>query len=306
MAEANKNLTGLLIDGEEKVLSPNLNSGYNPELPDTAQFYCDAMNDGNINMVLNDVKPELTVLVGFSDFGKSTFIGSLYRYLLTHGGTDGYLLYDSDTYSGFERRYFLRNIKNNPTAKSKTLRTDENDDYLLTFSFYHPQLREKRQIIISDRAGETYNKYIDSDERIKNDMSLPRAQRVMIFLDASQLESEWDLLETKFESLFRRIKEEGKYPTNAEFTLVFNKYDLAVRTEKAKKEYGGKKAEVIPFFKNLLGMDYIDAIEVDSKHIRQNESFVNLVRSFLTRDKGLVSKETKLKKQLDWVAEKLK
>ena len=56
----------------------NVDNGFTPIIPETSQFYCDAMNDGNINMVLNNVKPELIVLMGFSDYGKSTFVGSLY------------------------------------------------------------------------------------------------------------------------------------------------------------------------------------------------------------------------------------
>lgn len=63
-SEEKKGLTSFFEDGPE-----NVDNGFTPNIPDTSQFYCDAMNDGNINMVLNNVKPELIVLMGFSDYG---------------------------------------------------------------------------------------------------------------------------------------------------------------------------------------------------------------------------------------------
>ena len=107
MNDDQKGITSFFEEG-----TVNVDNGFTPSIPDNSQFYCDAMNDGNINMVLNNVKPELIVLLGFSDYGKSTFVGSLYHYLLKTGSIDGYELYDSDTFSGFERRFYLRNIKN--------------------------------------------------------------------------------------------------------------------------------------------------------------------------------------------------
>lgn len=102
-----KELTGFFQDESE-----NVDNGYMPQIPETSQFYCDAMNDENINMVLNNVRPELIILLGFEDYGKSTLVGSIYNYLLNTGSIEGYDLYDSDTFAGFERRFYLRNIKN--------------------------------------------------------------------------------------------------------------------------------------------------------------------------------------------------
>ena len=301
--EEKKKLTSFFEDGPESV-----DNGFTPTIPDTSQYYCDAMNDGNINMVLNNVKPELIVLIGFSSYGKSTFVGSLYYYLLTKGDVGGYELYDSDTFSGFERRLYLRNIKNDETAKSKTLRTEEEDEYLLTLTFYNPSLKEKKQLIISDRAGETYKKYVDIKDHIKKDESLPRAQRVLIMMDSTQLQTGWDVQEGRFRQLFAGLKECGKMPKEASFTLLFNKIDLVRGNAELKSAYESEKDTVVNFFRTELelGEEKLDVREIDSKHIHNNTKFETLVSDLIKKDDTSKSEEQRLKKSLDWVGEKLK
>lgn len=301
--EEKKKLTSFFEDGPESV-----DNGFTPTIPDTSQYYCDAMNDGNINMVLNNVKPELIVLIGFSSYGKSTFVGSLYYYLLTKGDVGGYELYDSDTFSGFERRLYLRNIKNDETAKSKTLRTEEEDEYLLTLTFYNPSLKEKKQLIISDRAGETYKKYVDIKDHIKKDESLPRAQRVLIMMDSTQLQTGWDVQEGRFRQLFAGLKEYGKMPKEASFTLLFNKIDLVRGNAELKSAYESEKDTVVNFFRTELelGEEKLDVREIDSKHIHNNTEFETLVSDLIKKDDTSKAEEQRLKKSLDWVGEKLK
>ncbi len=301
--EEKKKLTSFFEDGPESV-----DNGFTPTIPDTSQYYCDAMNDGNINMVLNNVKPELIVLIGFSSYGKSTFVGSLYYYLLTKGDVGGYELYDSDTFSGFERRLYLRNIKNDETAKSKTLRTEEEDEYLLTLTFYNPSLKEKKQLIISDRAGETYKKYVDIKDHIKKDESLPRAQRVLIMMDSTQLQTGWDVQEGRFRQLFAGLKECGKMPKEASFTLLFNKIDLVRGNAELKSAYESEKDTVVNFFRTELELseEKLDVKEIDSKHIHNNTEFETLVSDLIKKDDTSKAEEQRLKKSLDWVGEKLK
>lgn len=299
--EEGKNLTNFFKED-----ASNVDSGFTPPEPETSQFYCDARNDGNINMVLNNVKPELIVLLGFADYGKSTLVGSLYSYLLSKGNVEGYDLYDSDTFSGFERRYYLRNVKNDETLKSKTLRTEENDDYLLTLTFYNRSLKEKKQLIISDRAGETYRNYVNAKERIEKDASLPHAQRVIILIDTTQLKDKWDVQRGWFRQLFAGLKENEKMPNEADYTLLFNKIDLVNKDATLKKAYLDNKDEVVDFFKSELGVESIETIELDSKHIHNNDEFEKLVSDLVKKDETAKNKEQKLKKMLDWVGDKIK
>lgn len=301
--EEKKGLTNFFEDSPESV-----DNGFTPTIPDTSQYYCDAMNDGNINMVLNNVKPELIVLIGFSDYGKSTFVGSLYYYLLTKGQVGGYVLYDSDTFAGFERRLYLRNIKNDESAKSKTLRTEEGDGYLLTLTLFNRSMREKKQLIFSDRAGEAYRNYVNVKEVIKKDESLPRAQRVLIMIDSTQLQTGWDIQEGRYRQLFDGLKECGKMPKNATFTLLFNKIDLVNARADLKSAYESEKPHVVEFFCSELEQEEssLDVREIDSKHIHGNTEFETLVNDLVKKDDTSKNEEMKLKRVLDWVGEKLK
>lgn len=303
ITEEKKELTNFFEETPE-----NVDNGFTPVIPDTSQFYCDAMNDENINMVLNNVKPELIIMIGFSDYGKSTFLGTFYYYLVTKGNIGGYDVYDSDTFSGFERRLYLRNIKNDKAAKSKTLRTEEDDDYLLTLTFYNSSIKEKKQLIISDRAGETYKDYANIKEKIKRDESLPRAQRVLLFVDSTQMESGWDIQEGRFQQLFSGLKECDKMPKEATFTLIFNKIDLTRGNAAIKSAYEAEKGNVIHFFCKEIGLseEELDVRELDSKHLHNNTEFENLVKDLIKKDDTSKSDEQKLKKSLDWVSEKLK
>lgn len=304
----------IMTEDKEKQLTAFFENGpinnaddFTPQIPDASQFYCDAMNDEIINSVLNDVKPELIVLIGFADYGKSTFVGSLYHYLMKVGCSEGYHLYDSDTYSGFERRFYLRNIKNDENTKSKILRTEEEDGYMLTLNFYHPSSREKKQIVISDRPGETYKKYVDTKTVIKKDLSLPRAQRVLLFVDSVQICDDWDVLQERFRLLFTGLKENDKMPVDATYDIIFNKIDLITRDPNKQALFNIIKPNVISFFKSQLSDDAaISDVELDSKHIHNNDNFISFVGNLLKKDETLRNKETRLKKNLDWVNELIK
>ena len=308
MAETNTEKTQQGLNGFFQNEGGNVDNGYMPQMPENSQFYCDAMNDGNINMVLNNVKPELIVLLGFEDYGKSTLIGSIYNYLLTEGNVEGYELYDSDTFAGFERRFYLRNIKNDEEAKSKTLRTVEDDEYLLSLTFYHPALKEKKQLIISDRAGETYKKYVGTKSLIQKDESLPRAQRVLIMIDSTQISDGWDIMQGRFRQLFAGIKEYDKMPKKAIFTILFNKIDQVRANDKMKLAYEEARQSIIDFFAAELGVTAgeLDYKELDSKHPRKKIGFEELVKELVKKNETAKNEEQKLKKTLDWVSEKLK
>ena len=48
-------------------------------------YYGDALNDDNVNDIVDEVIPHVVVLVGFPEYGKSTFVASFYHALLTTG-----------------------------------------------------------------------------------------------------------------------------------------------------------------------------------------------------------------------------
>ena len=178
----------------------------------------------------------------------------------------------------------------------------------MTLTFYNPSLKEKKQLIISDRAGETYKKYVDIKDHIKKDESLPRAQRVLIMMDSTQLQTGWDVQEGRFRQLFAGLKECGKMPKEASFTLLFNKIDLVRGNAELKSAYESEKDTVVNFFRTELelGEEKLDVREIDSKHIHNNTEFETLVSDLIKKDDTSKAEEQRLKKSLDWVGEKLK
>lgn len=120
------------------------------------RFYCDALDDDNVNQVVKDVVPHVVTFLGFAEFGKSTFVGSFYHYLMSNGIIGDFTFYDSDTFSGFERRTYIRNAKLDGVKRS--LRTTEIDGYYLSLHFERDG--HHFQLVLSDRSGETYGKNI--------------------------------------------------------------------------------------------------------------------------------------------------
>ena len=122
-------------------------------------MYCDAKSQQELNEFVDSEKPKLVALVGFADFGKSTFIGALYQQLIEKLSYKGYAFVDSETYVGFERRVFLRRVNGEDISDTKRNILKEND-------ILHLKLRSDKghthQVLISDKAGETYARYSSS------------------------------------------------------------------------------------------------------------------------------------------------
>lgn len=78
---------------------------------DPSALYCDALNEHNINQVADGSETAIVVLVGFEEYGKSTFASSLYHCFFSKEQYCGHIMYDSETYSGFERRLLVRSMK---------------------------------------------------------------------------------------------------------------------------------------------------------------------------------------------------
>ena len=152
------------------------------------QFIGEAMSDDQkINTLMSSSKPEITVLVGFEGFGKTSFVSSFYQLLLQRDNLAGYVFYDSDTLVGLERRSFLRRLnERNRDVAPETKRTVLGEPYLLTFHLNHPQKGDKL-VVISDHSGEDYKDYANKKEKIADDILIKNADRIMFFVDSEKL-----------------------------------------------------------------------------------------------------------------------
>lgn len=256
------------------------------------KFFCDAKNQEELNEFIDSEKPKLVTLVGFADYGKSTFIGSLYQQLIVNLNYNGYCFVDSDTYVGFERRVFLRRINDKNISDTKRNLLGESD--ILNF-----KLRSNKgalhQILISDKAGETYSKYISSDNEIKNDIVLENTDLILFFVDAeldSRSLAEHNLIAEKYQSILTRLKSQGKLKEKTPYILVFTKID---KVSNEKKSLTDRREKLRDLFMEVIGTAAEGIYEVNSKDLNSeqlNELFAKIISPKLA---PLTAKE------LDWV-----
>ena len=188
------------------------------------RFYCDALDDDNVNQVVKDVAPHVVTFLGFAEFGKSTFVGSFYHYLMSNGIIGDFIFYDSDTFSGFERRTYIRNAKLDGVKRS--LRTTEIDGYYLSLHFERDG--HHFQLVLSDRSGETYGKkYISDAASISADKGLKNSRHLVFFIDSTVFVDREKRL--NFNSLFNkflsRMKSSEIFKKEMVIDVVFNKID---------------------------------------------------------------------------------
>lgn len=257
-------------------------------------MYCDAKSQQELNEFVDNEKPKLVALVGFADFGKSTFIGALYQQLIEKLNYKGYAFVDSETYVGFERRVFLRRVNGENISDTKRNILKEND-------ILHLKLRSDKgyshQILISDKAGETYSKYISSDEEIGRDIVLEKADLVIIFVDAevdSRSLAEHNLIVEKYESLLLRLKTQKKMSTATSYVVVFTKADMVTATER-KKKLTDRREQLCKKFTEVIGSKPVDIYEVNSKALEHEA--LNSVFERIISPKQQVDGP----KEIDWV-----
>ena len=257
------------------------------------QFYTDAINEANINSIITDHKPELIVLFGLNDLGKTTFVGSFYHLLRVNGEMDDYEFINSDTFAGFERRVFLR--KCSKDGRSNINRTLRSENPFLTLHMRHKITKKKRLIVLSDRAGERYRDYISKDEELLKDKAIKYADRILLFVNAEELMGRsYSNMKDEFRTLLRMLKEKSMLPLNAEKYIIFNKYDKIKDAEN--QTFKRHKQEIIALFEEMFGSNGIPHYCINSKNLDSNDELEKL---FCTLIKPLDTK--KADPALDWV-----
>lgn len=230
-------------------------------------FIYGAKREDDANELIKSVRPEYIVMIGLEEYGKTTFLGSFYHRLRSDGKIDSQLMIDSDTLSGFEHKVFLRAI--NKEGKSDVARTSSKDPFILSVDLQDEQSGVKRQIVISDRAGETYFQYLSDDSLVKNDKTLSRADKVILFVDSEKMiGNQYVAMMDDYRMLLTRLKNAKKFPPCAMLYVVFNKID---KIKKSKAVFEKRKAGMLDIFKILK--DKADGVfEVDSKHLDDNDT----------------------------------
>lgn len=257
-------------------------------------MYCDAKSQQELNEFVDSEKPKLVALVGFADYGKSTFIGALYQLLIENLNYKGYAFVDSETYVGFERRVFLRRVNGENISDTKRNILKENDILHLNLRSVKGDLH---QVLISDKAGETYARYSSSDEEIGRDIVLENADLVVMFVDAeadSKLLAEHNMIVERYESMLTRLKTQKKLNDATNYVIVFSKADK-VTTDERKKKLADRKTLLCNKFTEVLGTEPIEVYEVNSKSL-DDEALNNVFERIISpkpQEEG--------PKEIDWV-----
>lgn len=264
---------------------------------DPSALYCDALNELNINQIADGKAIVRVVLVGFEEYGKSTFAGSLYYNFFTKESFCDHVLYDSETYSGFERRILIRRMDIAPDIKSK--RTIKGENPLLVMSLMS-EPTGKYKLVISDRSGEDYSQFSGTLEEIADNQLLKVADHVIFFVDSVKMTENFGKLRYSYKNFLNELVNKDLLGKNAQVKVVFNKYDQG----KVHQEYSEKKKQAEAMFSEVLGTDRkYDVFEIDSTGASDRFASVeNLTKSFLLGTDVTISKKKKL---LDWANNKL-
>lgn len=264
-------------------------------------FMFEAYTEENIGGLKCSEKPELITLLGLNDYGKSTFVGSLYQLLRTNEEYMGYSLVDSNTLVGFERRVFLRKV--NEDGKSAVKRTIRNTGSLLDMKLKDAD-GAYRHIVLSDSAGEIYRDCISKDAIVKEQIAIKVADRLLLFVNCEEFSDRTKPWKDDLSGLLNRFHRNNMLPESAIVYLVFNKYDKvkdAIHSEMVE----GFINEVITLVSEFLTIEDSNIYRVNSRGIRMNsedDGLQSLIEAILKP----IQEDRAQYEQLDWLSNNIK
>lgn len=263
-----------------------------PSSLSNSSYYLDALNETEVNKLVKNIRPELIVLVGLNDFGKSTFSGSLYHLLRTRGRLRDYIFVDSETFVGWERRVFLRSLENDgPSTTKRTIRGESN---FLHLKMQNANTHDYFETVFSDSSGEVYRDYISNDELIEMDRTIAQADKLLLFIDSCKLYGRnYRSLKDDYLSLLHRLKEKGKLPNQALIYLVFNKIDLKDKAYSGKNDH---EQAIETIIQEAFDGKEISVISINSKSLDNNQQLEDFFATILT---PIVSQQNIV--DIDWV-----
>lgn len=261
------------------------------------EYYCDALNEHNVNKIADGSRLNIVAIVGFIDYGKTTFVSTLYHQLLTNVEFCDHVMYDSDTFIGFERRFLIRSL--NTPMEETSKRTIKGEDSLLALTLDSKE-NGRYKLILSDKSGEDYADFTGSEEEMKDYVILSLAHHILFFIDTEKLLNSMASMRYRYNSLVKDLVEHGMITGKSRISVVFNKFDK-VRDQKEK--YKEKKKKILDFFEESLEGIKINPYEIDSTGV--SDSFASM--SKLCKDiMSLTNQTANLDKdQLNWVKKEL-
>lgn len=245
------------------------------------RFYSDALDDSQINGIIRSINPHLITLIGFSEFGKSTFVASMYHRAMTQGQIGGYDFYDSDTFSGFERRAYIRDV--GLKLNKRFNRTTNTEGIFLTM--YFKKGNEKLLLVISDRSGETYKKeYTTNANAVKADKSLIYNKHIVFFIDVSALIIDKNYLgfKSKFNTLISRLYSADVFKNEKIIDVILNKIDLLDKeNEKACQLFESNAKDIIQIIEETSQTKINKQFKICSNNMADNHDLYEVFDYFV-------------------------
>ena len=287
-------------DNSSKVGQQVTASDYNDSnRPAIIAFYGDAMNDGNVNELVDDIVPPVIVLIGFPGYGKSTFVSSLYHVVMCTGGIGKFKFLDSETLAGFERRSHIRNAE--IVAKERLDRTPVYADYFLSMLFENTETGEHVKVVFSDRSGETYKWYALRKGNLERDRILPTDCHIVYFMDSKEIadDDNFYVLRDNLENLSKRMKDKELFSKNKTFEVVYNKSDELVTDNELKECFEGNKPEIEQILESYCTLEHNTMI--CSKNPLKNEKLIKFFETLIENCTSNRTQNSEILKALNWV-----
>lgn len=308
MANDNIDVSALINDGQKDIVengnSVNIKqvtaSDYgNQEATSSFAFYGDAMNDDNVNELVDDIVPPVIVLVGFPQYGKSTFISSLYHIALCTGKVGKYKFLDSETLAGFERRSHIRNAE--IAAKERLDRTPVYADYFLSMLFENTETGEHVKVVFSDRSGETYLKYAQQNGYLEKDKLLATDCHIIYFMDSEKIAADECFIELRdnIDHLTIRMKNKGLFDGNKSFEIVYNKADMLKEEDKQNEDFKYNIAQIEKKIERYCSLS--KKTSISSMHPLENKELEKFFEEMIDGCACQVKLDEEVCNQLDWV-----
>lgn len=265
------------------------------------EFYCDAMNEQTINKIVDGSRIDVVAIIGFPGYGKTTFLSTLYYEFINNLAFCDHIMYNSDTYSGLERRLFIRTLKTDIDEDNK--RTIKGEDSLLSLSLIDNKSKKRRKLVFSDRSGEDYMEYIGVPDEITKNEVLKVADHLIFFIDMEELLNSDGAIRYNYGILLQVMKSKKMISDKSRIELVFNKFDMA--NKDLSEDFKKNKANGIKilFEKELVNKTvyeyYIDSTGSSDKFKSVKDLCADLLTQANKASEELIEK-------VDWVNSTLK
>ena len=262
------------------------------------EYYCDALNEHNVNKIADGSKLNIVAIVGFAGYGKTTFVSSLYHQFLTNVEFSNHTMYDSDTFIGFERRFLIRSIQTPMEETSK--RTIKGEDSLLALSLDSKE-NGRYKLILSDKSGEDYADFTGADDEIGDYIILSLAHHILFFIDTDKLLNSMASVKYSYNGLINDLIDHEMISGRSRISVVFNKFDIV--KDEQKQLYEENKKKMMEFFEGFFKSATVFPYEIDSTGASDSFASVRKLCGDLLSIANLTEKTNH--EDLDWVKKEL-